>query len=390
MPSRPPVPGPLVLDLQALQSEHHRDRGIGRWAFEFTLALAEARPDLVGAILLNAHLPDPPEADTLRTIGPVGRVGETDLSRARIFHSLSPFELDQDVDGIWPRSIRESPIELVVTLYDLIPEVFPARYLADVGQRRRYRARCELIRAAGAVLAISGATRAEAIGRLGLHPEQVSSVGAGISPQFTAPASRTEALEKARAAVDRLAPSFILSVGGEDDRKNLEGLLAGFARLPAEVRAHRQLVIACRLGDGYKAHLRAVAHTLGIGPRLLLPGFVDDATLVALYQSTELFVFPSLYEGFGLPVAEAMACGAPVVASNTSATAEVASPAGQFDPSDPASMAEAMRRALTDAPTAAALARASAAPPPTWAEVAAKAIPVYERLLGPVRVAGSG
>ena len=399
MPSPPSLPvaagdrtrlgsrGPLILDLQAIQSVFHRDRGIGRWALEFTKALCAERPELVGAVVLRAGAPVPDAAAPLVAMGKVGTLDQAGVGPGSIYHVLSPFEPDQAVEGIWPAMVRESPARLVVTLYDLIPEVYPARYLAEPGGRRRYRTRLELIRAADRVLAISEATRQEGIARLGLHAERVTNIGAGISRSFVRPSSRQAAWERARASEALRSPrgglerSFILSVGGEDERKNLEGLIAAYARLPEALRARYQLVIACHLTEGYRAHLRAVAGDLGVASRLLVSGYVDDATLIALYQSTELFVFPSLYEGFGLPVAEAMACGAPVVASNTSATAEIAHPAGQFDPADAAAMARAMAKALDDPETRELLLKASKAPGPTWAETARKAAAVYEELV---------
>jgi glycosyltransferase involved in cell wall biosynthesis len=373
--------GPVVLDLQALQSCHHGERGIGRWALAFTSALCAARPDLVGGIVLNERLPVPAAIEPLLGTGLVARSGELELRAGQIYHLLSPFELDETVEGIWPAAARESPAALAVTLYDLIPGLFAGQYLADPGQARRYRTRQELVRAADRVLAISETTRRDAIDRLGLRPERVVNVGAGIAPEFVPAASRAEAQARAAAAVPGLTAPFLLSVGGEDARKNLEGLLAGYAALEPALRRRHQLVIACRLSDGYRAQLAATATALGIGPRVLLTGYVDDATLIALYQSTELFVFPSRYEGYGLPVAEAMACGAPVVGSNTSATAELVDPAGAFDPDDPAAIARAITRALADESTRRALAAASAAPPPTWAAAAARAAAVYEELL---------
>jgi glycosyltransferase involved in cell wall biosynthesis len=124
-----------------------------------------------------------------------------------------------------------------------------------------------------------------------------------------------------------------------------------------------------------------LAERLGILARLRLPGYVDDASLIAAYQSTDLFVFPSLYEGYGLPVVEAMACGAPVVASGTSAIAELTVPEGRFDPTDPAAIAAAIQRAITDPATGEALRRASERPPPRWEEAAGKAAGVYRELI---------
>lgn len=376
--------GPVVLDLQATQSRHHGERGIGRWAYEFTAALCALRPDLIGAVVFNPRLPLPAAARALASTGKVDGTGSAG-ARARIYHVLSPFEPDEAVDAIWPPHARGAA--LVATLYDLIPELYAGRYLADPGWRRRYRTRQLLLRAADRVLAISEATRQDAIARLGLDAGRVVNVGAGISGDFAPPESRGLALERAQDAIARLEPGFLLSVGGEDERKNLSGLLAGYAKLAPQLRQEHQLVVACNLTGAYRAQLAAQASTLGVGSRVRFTGYVDDATLIALYQATELFVFPSLYEGFGLPVAEAMACGAPAVGSSTSATAELVPPAGAFDPADPAAMAATITAALTDPATRQALAAASAATPPSWEQVARKAAAAYEELLTAVPAA---
>src|SRR2546425_9668392 len=328
------------------------------------MALCEAHPDLVGAVRLSPDLPVPDAAGPLRAAGKLDPTGGAGDSPVRIHHVLSPFELEAPLDRLWPSSGWARPARLVVTLYDLIPEVYASHYLADPGLRRRYRSRLELVRAADRVLAISRATREEAVTRLGLDPGRVVAVGAGISPQFARPpgAGRLQALEE---GLPGLEDRFILSVGGMEYRKNVEGLLTAYSLLPPELQARHQLVVACRMTEAYRNHLRVAATRLGIASRLYLPGHVSDPPLVALYQSTALFVFPSLYEGYGLPVAEAMACGAPVVSAGTSALAELTDPRGQFDPTDPRSIAGAMTAALSDPEVAAALAKASDRPPPT-------------------------
>jgi glycosyltransferase involved in cell wall biosynthesis len=179
-----------------------------------------------------------------------------------------------------------------------------------------------------------------------------------------------------------LEPGFLLYVGGIDHRKNVEGLLEAYARLPEELAARHQLVIAFQLPSGRRAELVAFARALGIDDRLYLPGYVDDATLIAAYQSTDLFVFPSRYEGYGLPVAEAMACGALCVSSDTSSVAELTAPEGRFDPEDSEAMAAVIEKALTDPPTRAALEAVTRRPPRRWAAAAAAAAEVYEELLG--------
>ena len=347
--------GPVVLDLRALDNPEHRTRGIGRWVADYAAALAAGHGGLVG-----------------------DAGGD-----ARIYHVLSPFELAVPAGELWPSWAAEGGLRLVVTLFDLIPLLFPGRYLTDVGQRRRYHARLELVRAADAVLAISETTRQDAISLLGLPPSRVVSVGTGVSPVFRPPPSREAGVVAALAAVPELRPPFVLCVGGEDDRKNIEGVLRGYALAPPAVRAGFQLVVTCAMTPGYRSRLAALAGDLGVGEHVLLTGFVADEVLVALYQAASLLVFASLYEGFGLPVAEAMACGTPAIASGTSALAEVADPAGWFDPLDPAAIGAAIHRGLLDPATRAALQAAADRPAPSWAGVADRSAEVYRRLLIP-------
>ncbi|HLI56486.1 MAG TPA: glycosyltransferase family 1 protein [Actinomycetota bacterium] len=373
--------GPVFLDLQAIQSRDYAERGVARHAYEFALALHASRPDLLGAILLNPELPVPPRIEALVSTGRLRFSHVVDPSPCRIYHVIAPFELEQHLERIWPA--RLAGAALVVTLHDLIPRVYPGHYHADPGLRRRYLAREELVRAAERVLSVSETTRREAIERLAIEPDRVRVIGAGISSAFRPAGSGAPAgFERAREVVPGLRPGFLLYVGGEDHRKNIDGLLAGYALLAPELRAQHPLVVACRLSEAARARVLEAARDLSIGDRVLLTGYVEDPALIALYRATELFVFPSRYEGYGLPVAEAMACGAPTVAANTSATAELAPPAGWFDPEDPADIARAITAGLTDPATRAALIEASGAAPPTWSQAAARAAAVYEELLG--------
>ncbi len=105
--------------------------------------------------------------------------------------------------------------------------------------------------------------------------------------------------------------------------------------LPAAVRARWQLALCCPLRPLERNHLLWRARQMGIADSICLTGFVDDAVLLQLHQGTDLFVFPSLYEGYGLPVAEALACGAPVLAADASSLPEIVGPEALFDASRP-------------------------------------------------------
>ena len=171
-----------------------------------------------------------------------------------------------------------------------------------------------------------------------------------------------------RATLPRIRPGFLLYVGGVDYRKNIEGTIRGYAELPESVRDAHQLVIACRIAGSCARLERSLRPELGISPRdLLLTGFVTDEQLAALYRSCELFIFPSLYEGAGLPILEAMSCGAPVAASRTTSVPELLGDLeATFDPADPADIAPLSRRGAGQpgAPGRAARALAATGPPP--------------------------
>ena len=153
----------------------------------------------------------------------------------------------------------------------------------------------------------------------------------------------------------------MLYVGGADERKNLRRLIAGYGRLPERLRQAHQLVIACAVDEHWAGLLRGWIAAARLGPEdVLVTGFVTDPQLAALYRTCELFAFPSLYEGFGLPIVEAAACGAPVLASRSSTTAEVLGElSGTFDATDPADIARALEEHLTSRDRLAALRRRS-------------------------------
>jgi len=151
-----------------------------------------------------------------------------------------------------------------------------------------------------------------------------------------------------------LPERFILYVGTIEPRKNLTTLLEAYAALTSRVSnlqypiSNIHLVIAGRKGWLYEGFFRRLRE-LGLEREVVFPGFVPDEDLPALYSAAELFVFPSLYEGFGLPPLEAMACGTPVITSNSSSLPEVVGEVGiMVEPRDVRALAEAMELVLTD------------------------------------------
>jgi glycosyltransferase involved in cell wall biosynthesis len=368
----------VVFDVQGIQSRTFGERGVARYLIELTAALEEWFPSAVDRYLIN---PDLPVARGLDLLPPPHRLGAVDdvPASTRVYHLGSAFEPDVSIDGLWPPVAR--PLRLVVTLYDLIPELFPETYLADPRTRRWYRTRLELVRRADRLLAISRATAEDTVERLGLPRERVVVVGAAAASRFRPPPSREAAFAQLGAAMPEIEPGFLLYTGGIEPRKNIDRLLAAYAGLAEELRRRRQLVIVCRVLPEERARLEVTLRELGIAGRVHFTGYVSDQQLVLLYGATSLFVFPSLYEGYGLPVAEAVACGAAVVASDTSSLVElVLDERARFDPYEVESIRSTISRCLTDSALLEHLRQPAAYAVDSWRDVADRTVDVYEDL----------
>jgi hypothetical protein len=182
-------------------------------------------------------------------------------------------------------------------------------------------------------------------------------------------------------AVPGLRPGYVLFPTGLDPRKNVEATIEAYGQLPPALRADHQLVVTCRLGEHGRAYLTELAVRAGAADDVLATGYVSDELLCRLYQGAHLVILPSLYEGFGLPALEAMACRAPVIVADSSSLQEVQTAAeARFDPSSAGSISAAIRRALDDDDLLARL-RSQPLPPFTWDRSAGLTAGVIDDLL---------
>lgn len=266
------------------------------------------------------------------------------------------------------------PQPLVVTLHDFLPLRMPELFNNKVINRLWYARQMTAARRATRLICVSQATRTDAIDLLAALPERCVVVYEGVDREvFHPPASDSQPA----------APPFILFVGGSFANKNRYGALAAFARLTSATRLPHHLMLVGQ--DGLPdADLTAEHPSLDIR-RVHRIANVSQDELAQLYRDADLFLFPSLSEGFGLPVLEAMASGTPVVTSLTSSLPEVAGAAALLvDPTDIDALAAAIGSVLTDRTlhnrlSAAGLARAAEF---SWQAAARQTLAVYESAVG--------
>jgi glycosyltransferase involved in cell wall biosynthesis len=271
------------------------------------------------------------------------------------------------------------PFRRVVTVHDLIYARFPEahsglrdrglRVLVPLGVRRSHR-----------VLADSLSTRGDLIELLGTPPERIDVVPLGLG---TVQRARPLAEAPTRARFDLGARRVLLSLSAKRPHKNLLALIGALARIPA---ARRPLLVLPGYPTWHEAQLRERAAVLGVSDDVRFEGWVSAEELEGLWALADAFVFPSLYEGFGLPVLEAMHRGVPVACARASSLPEVAGDAALlFDPRCESEMASAIERLLEDPVLAQELrtkghARAREF---TWGRTARLTLDAYARVLGP-------
>jgi glycosyltransferase involved in cell wall biosynthesis len=228
-------------------------------------------------------------------------------------------------------------------VYDLIPRLFPEQYLADPRMRRDYDERLRALADYDALLAISRSTRDDLVRLAGVSPGRVFVIGSGADPSRFSPGEATTWVLEGLG----VRKPFVLSVAATDQRKNSERVMEAIAHVPGPPPP--QLVLCHHVTAAERALLTRMAVTHGIADRLVVTGGVDDDVLRELYRGCAVFALPSRYEGFGLPLLEAMLCGAPVVGGRNSSQPEVVGDAGFLvDPDSVSGLAELLQRLAFD------------------------------------------
>jgi glycosyltransferase involved in cell wall biosynthesis len=265
----------------------------------------------------------------------------------------------------------------VVTIHDLIHRIYPETHFGPLALGMRVLVKAAA-RRSDVVIADSRSTKEDLVRLLGLSPGRIEVAPLGVSP----PAGRARMPEaEVRSRFGLGGRTVVLSVSAKRPHKNLLRLIEAIGLIPAE---RRPLLVLPGYPTPHERDLRDRAAELGIEGDVRFLGWVSDADLAGLYEAARCFVFPSLYEGFGLPVLEAMAHGVPVACSDRGSLKEVASSAALlFDPEQPSEIAAATERLIGDVAEADRLRTAGRkrAARFTWRATAEATLRAYERAL---------
>lgn len=368
----------LLVNLFACQTLS-RLRGIGRYTLDLTRALARLRGDNEMICMADPLLPQSYEElrqEFIRRL-PTGGflpyfhepIPENNPSDVDGYQQLASSLISQAWEAISPDLVLTTSVfegwgnprvvvpfpqtkttsyKQVAILYDLIPYIFRDHYLDQSPiVRNWYMERFNSLKNFDLLLAISEATRQDAIHLLNLSPEKVVNISSAVSARYRKiTISETEKKE----IMQRLGISrpFVFYLGNDDFRKNLGGAIEIFANLPPELIRTYQLFLNNVVDE---TAIRNKIRSAGLSDQdVIICKRISDDDLLKLYNLCTIFIFPSLYEGFGLPILEAMACGAPVLAANNSSLPEVVGRDDLlFDAKDPKQAASILARILTNA-----------------------------------------
>lgn len=375
---------PIYIDIAAAV---HSRAGLGRYAESLARALVDETPGQY-ALFFNATQPvrPMPRLDALARrsvplgykpwrmavwLGQLAHLGfDRLLPDARLYHATEHLLMP----------LRDTPA--VLTVHDLIFELFPEHH-----KRLNYwflkTAMPLFVRRADAIIAISKATQRDLVRLYGTPDRKITVIYEGVSPAFQ-PASPA-AVSRVRQVYD-LPDQFLLCVGTIEPRKNLKRLLEALARL-RQSTPDLHLVVVGKKGWLYDEFFRTIER-LGLDQVVHMPGYVPDADLSAVYSAAEALILPSVYEGFGLPLLEAMACGAPVVSSNAASLREIGgSAASYFDPLSTYDIVAKVGAVLGDPALRAELRRAGRARAAefSWRQTAQETLALYDRVLAASR-----
>jgi glycosyltransferase involved in cell wall biosynthesis len=367
-----------VIDLQAAQTPFSRNREVGRYTIELVKAMARNRQEHEIILALNGSFPD--TIETIRAefdgilpqenikvwqqffdtsaINPqnIWRKKTGEILREEFLNSLEgdiifSTNLQEGFFEAACTSVKILPTDSLIctTLHDVTPLISPNVWLRDSIIRAWYEEKISFVKKSDIIITDSNSSRAGINTLMGVPLKKIHIVYPAVNHAIFRPGGTGTNIKNDLLSRINVSRPFVLSTGGSDSHKNLNILYSAFSRLPRTILLSYQLVI---VGDGFKReekNQRKKLRKLGINDNVVFTGRLDDEELAMLYNSCNLFIFCSTHGGFGIPLIEAMACGAAVLASNASSLPEIVGHKDAlFEPFDEVDIEKKIEHALTD------------------------------------------
>ena len=364
----------IALDLQGIQSEASRTRGIGRYSYEVVRNILSINSGYDFILVANGALEDlrylfkdqlekenisyyewfaPCPLDYISKNQSIYEIGLLLRSYAIGLLDVDIFIITSFLEGFSNNCLTEVNLEICQTkvisiFYDLIPLLNPQLYLdSNPIFSSFYRKKIHGLKKFDALLAISESSANEVINYLGIDSNKVFNISSACDKNIfnSIPDNNNLSFEN-----NYKFNPYILYTGAHDPRKNLYNLLKAYSYLPSDIKRKYKLILAGKIINREEELLDKWILEFSIDiTQVIKLGYISDQELVDLYRNCSLFVFPSLHEGFGLPVLEAMSCGAPVIGSNLTSIPEVIGcKEAMFDPTNAYEMSDLIEKSLVD------------------------------------------
>ncbi|MDE6849050.1 MAG: glycosyltransferase [Ruminococcus sp.] len=261
-----------------------------------------------------------------------------------IFYLTSPFETGFT---LYKKEWFEG-VKVVTTVYDIIPYIMKEKYLSDKNNFNIYMKCVENLRWSDELFVISESVKTDLVKYLNFSPENIKVIWGAVDERYRiidmSDSEKALLLDKFG-----ITKPFIMCTGGEDGRKNIDGLIRAYSLMPENIKNLYQLVVVCKLSENGMKNLKAVAKSHNVENNVIFTNFVSDEELLKFYNLASLMAFPSKYEGFGLPIVEAWACGTPVLTADNSSLKEIGGDAVVLVNADSdRSIADGMAHMLSD------------------------------------------
>lgn len=330
----------IGIDAQALQTENSKDRGIGRYSKNLIneIIRLDSKNDYKVFLNSNFDVPDnltinaneiislkyiKPENSSERTVNEIGQLLQYGNNNLDILQIMSTAEGFPSYLPVTNEYIDHLNAKLCTIIYDLIPLHFQEHYFSNPNFKSEYFKQLKTLYHSDILFAISESTRLDAINLLGIHPDKIITIYGGISDKFfkipTLDVNKISKLKKKYSILNR----FVLYTGGIEFRKNIEKSITEFSKINSTLLDDVSYVIVCNINELDKNRLTKLAIENGVSKNIVFTGYIPDDELNLLYNSCDVFIFPSLIEGLGIPILEAMKCGAPVIGSDSSSISEL-------------------------------------------------------------------